>query len=70
MRAGDWIKCKDRLPDTGAEVLAWVPNRIQDCTPGPRILVWDGRTWVEDDAVEYEPEDVTHWAPITEPPED
>ena len=69
MQTSDWIKPSERLPEDGEEVLAWVPVRLMDCTPGPRILVWEANRekWVEDDAVLYLKGDVTYWMSIVHP---
>ena len=69
MQAADWIPTKERLPESGVEVLGWVLCRLMDSAPGVRVLVWDSEDecWLEDDAVEYAETDVTHWAPILSP---
>ena len=50
-----WIPCSERLPEAGADVLAY--SRYK----GVVVDYYDGVLWGYDD--------VTHWMPLPEPPE-
>lgn len=59
-----WIKCSERMPDDGIDVLLWYGEGIAN------IGNWSGGYWYtrwgywEDG----DPPDVTHWQPLPEPP--
>ena len=61
----DWISVKERLPETGQEVLMW-----QECQPyAPGSFRYD--MCVYNTGV-YQPwwKHVTHWMPLPEPPKE
>lgn len=55
-----WISVKDRLPDSGSDVLAFAEDH---CI---YTALFDGIWWLSGDAPSYK---VTHWMPLPEPPE-
>ena len=57
-----WISVRDRLPDNGAEVLAWSES-------GFSYVDWwiDGK-WKVNSILDGKYENVTHWMPLPEPP--
>lgn len=65
----NWVKCSERLPELGVKVLIatvdkdfWVAERND----------WDGKEdceWSWDHGFnDLEPDRVTHWMPLPEPP--
>lgn len=58
---GGWIKCSDRMPEGGSEVLCF----------GLGVDLWIGSyedgSWDDDDYF-YRLEDITHWQPLPAPP--
>ncbi len=62
----DWISVKDRLPDRGADILAFMRNgaetRIVACNYGDNVWY----DCVMNCIVAFQ--NVTHWMPLPEPP--
>lgn len=72
----EWISVEDRLPDGNKTVLAYAKYRqINNELSDPFIMVatkyqrGNKDIWWEDDNCVYL-EDVTHWMPLPEPPEE
>ncbi len=62
-----WIKCSDRLPEIGKDVLAIIHGEIKKVFLDQATA---GVEWVLCDAdCHYEICDSTHWMPLPEPPE-
>ena len=59
-----WISVKERLPEVGEDVLAYLGEGIF----GICWLLKDGY-WETRDSFLY-PDDVTHWQPLPEPPKE
>ena len=59
-----WIPVTERLPEEGAEVLAWTES-------GFSYVDWclDGK-WKVNSLVDSKHEHVTHWMPLPEPPKE
>ena len=70
----EWTSVKDRLPESGLEVLVWFTrkkSRVMDFNIGA-YLRWSGQAgWVlgKDDRWDADDCVITHWAEIN-PPED
>lgn len=73
--ADDWIKCTDRMPAVETEVLVVHKGKIKIAS-----LQWDiggvedtyqpYQYWADpDDFADYEWDDVTHWQPLSQPPQ-
>lgn len=62
--AQKWISVKERLPEAGEDVLAYLGEGIF----GICWLLKDGY-WETRDSFLY-PDDVTHWQPLPEPPKE
>lgn len=60
----EWISVKERLPEEGEDVLAYLGEGIF----GICWLLKDGY-WETRDSFLY-PDDVTHWMPLPEPPKE
>ena len=70
----EWISVKDRLPDLipcnvgtaySEAVIAWTSGRKA------MIAVWDGIDWIAPfDYWEAWGEEITHWMPLPQPPEE
>jgi hypothetical protein len=67
----EWISVKDRLPEVGQNVL--VCDVGPDSDYGIRVLSLEcdekGTYWDDGDGWWFEPEDMSHWMPLPEPPE-
>lgn len=59
----EWISVKDRLPETGKNVLVVVKGEVHEGVLG---MVF----WTVPNAESYCNKDVTHWMPLPEPPVD
>ncbi|MGB4820495.1 MAG: DUF551 domain-containing protein [Saprospiraceae bacterium] len=60
----EWISVKDRLPEI---------NTFNLVTYGaiPFVAVYKGLgVWIDHDLELWEPDEVTHWMPLPEPPKD
>lgn len=56
----DWIPVQTRLPDDDATVLVHAPTASE-----PVWLGWRSPTgWYTVDHVPFDPDEVTHWAPM------
>lgn len=78
----NWIKCSDRLPEKDGEYLVYVSDRIwsgamvlwftNDFSQLYNDLSYPHKGFYENDpeygCIKYE--EVTHWMPLPEPPED
>ncbi len=62
----EWIKCSDRMPEEGREVLACLVAGYSD--PRARQMSFEGRVWCSG-ACDYDVDEVTHWMPLPSPPE-
>lgn len=60
--APQWISVKDRLPERGESYLVL---KDDGTSPYQLAIVWFDRTWDFPNA-----DEVTHWMPLPEPPED
>ena len=64
-----WIRVEDRLPDEGEYVLAWNARSrrsiraARDIWGVPHLVMWHNEEWMIED-------DITHWQPYPEPPQD
>lgn len=64
-----WIRCAERMPDAGVEVLVYVVRHnarfidvaSREARPGGSFL------WIIPDN-DFELDEVTHWMPLPEPP--
>ena len=58
-----WIPCSERLPESFIYVL---------CTgrDGIGILRYIGSKWLDDEALVYTTNEITHWMPLPEPPKE
>jgi hypothetical protein len=67
----EWISVKDRLPEVGQKVL--VCDVDPDSDYGIKVLSLEcdekGTYWDDGDGWWFEPEDMSHWMPLPEPPE-
>jgi hypothetical protein len=64
MMAANWIKCSDRMPEDGRDVLVWDINREVSkryYTEGAYFASFHGHWKTLDE--------VTHWMPLPEAPE-
>ena len=61
-----WVSVKERLPEKGADVLAW----DEDMLVVARISIWDGKWEYRDDMSTSLPPKVTHWQPLPTPPKE
>lgn len=59
-----WIPVTERLPEDGAEVLAWSQFGFA------YVDLWIDGAWKIDGLVNGENEVVTHWMPLPKPPEE
>ena len=57
----EWISVKDRMPDTNTRVLAFAYGQVQ-------FGEWDGNQLWFGDEYSWQPEYVTHWMPLPQPP--
>lgn len=68
----EWISVKDRLPEVGQKVL--VCDVGPDSDHGIRALSLEcdekGTYWDDGDGWWFEPEDMSHWMPLPEPPKE
>lgn len=57
-----WILCNERLPERYIYVLCAGRDGIG-------ILRYTGGTWLDENAIAYTTNEITHWMPLPEPPE-
>lgn len=62
-----WISVNDRLPDDGQVVLFHERGGVIYCAE--YSVVVDGHAWCIDH-YDFEANDVTHWMPLPDPPEE
>lgn len=64
---GEWIKCSERMPQDGQQVLCWLVRN-------PRQLILYFKAEKESDRHSHFPpirdDLITHWQPLPPPPED
>jgi hypothetical protein len=62
----NWIKCSDMMPEDAEPVLGYFPKSKEVSE-----VYWDGEedSWVCHE-ISYEKEEVTHWMPLPEKPEE
>ena len=70
-----WISVKDRLPNCNGIYLVWRPHYYGGEIGEPVVCYFDGQnTWHDSYGVDFErilhPDDITHWMPLPEPPEE
>lgn len=70
-----WIPVTERLPNCNGCYLVWRPHFFGGEVGMPSICYFDGsNTWHDSYGVDFarilHPEDVTHWMPLPEPPEE
>ena len=70
-----WIPVTERLPNCNGCYLVWRPHFFGGEIGMPSICYFDGtNTWHDSYGVDFtrilHPEDVTHWMPLPEPPEE
>lgn len=62
----EWIKCSERMPETGDDVLVYCPDTNEQFV----AVTWDGSTDFQ--YARYETVNIvcepTHWMPLPEPP--
>ena len=64
MKASKWISAKERLPEEGEDVLAYLGEGIFEICWTLKDGCWETRdSYLDMDAV-------THWMPIPEPPKE
>lgn len=73
----NWIKCSERLPEIGEDILIWVRWSIVPCVgwlnpygewmSNKDFVGCDGDCVVETDIIQS---DVTHWMPLPPAPEE
>lgn len=77
MKAEDWIKVTDRLPDVGQTVLV-ASRQYQAWMPSAYVLTYQGKEKIDEDIevdrwLDHHGQNVgypTHWMPIVLPKED
>lgn len=57
-----WIPCSERLPSDFSYVLC-------SGRDGMGILRYIGAKWLDENALAYSVNEITHWMPLPEPPE-
>lgn len=70
-----WISVRDRLPNCNGIYLVWRPHYFGGEIGEPVVCYFDGQnTWHDSYGVDFErilnPDDVTHWMPLPEPPKE
>ena len=70
-----WISVKDRMPNCNGIYLVWRPHYFGGEIGEPVVCYFDGQnTWHDSYGVDFErilnPDDVTHWMPLPEPPKE
>ena len=70
-----WISVKDRLPNCNGIYLVWRPHYFGGEIGEPAFCYFDGlNTWHDSYGVDFErilnPDDVTYWMPLPEPPKE
>ena len=71
---GGWISVDDRLPNSNGCYIVWRPHFYPDFGM-PAICYFDGTdTWYDSYGVDFSrtlcSNDITHWMPLPEPPEE
>lgn len=62
---GEWVRCSERMPDGGQEIIVMDVNR--NCVQSGIVYVY-GR-FVDFNEEYYEVHNPSHWMPLPEPPE-
>lgn len=70
----EWISTKDKLPNCNGLYLVWRPHYFGGEIGEPVVCYFDGtNTWHDSYGVDFtrilNPDDVTHWMTLPEPPE-
>ncbi len=60
-----WIKCSERLPEKGADVLIYVPRSLWMKI---RSAQFENTRWWVDSSCIILRDAATHWQPLPEPP--
>ena len=71
----EWIKCSERMPEPGVEVLVWIDGHRGPAWSNNHALVAYRSAisghWLQERHERSEPLiGVTHWMPLPEPPSD
>ena len=62
-----WISVEERLPDKGVFVVVYYGHFIGNLMD---VYMWDGECWRSSTGYLEDAENITHWMPLPEPPEE
>jgi len=62
-----WISVKERLPERGVFVAVYYGHFIGNLVD---TFAWDGESWRNSNGFLEDPENITHWMPLPEPPKE